>query len=261
MPTGRNWADREEYDLRMTAFQRLQEKLWALGPDGCLHDESKRSLFWVPGSKTPQGHPATPPPSGAYDAFVKSMEMDDGKWRDGVGYDLDALSKLTPEERNSAALMLVARLGATGDWRELEALARIGTPLARRAVRRARETGPLQTRLHALRELMAAGEEIDPDPLIAEAFAEGDLYGGLSIAIDLAAEYRRVSLIPMLLARTLKGTPEARIHAAALAWFLAGRSEEPFDMSERPFFLRFGEEDEAARREAYAELRRRIGVK
>jgi hypothetical protein len=260
MPTGRTWTDREEYDLRMTAFQRLQEKLWALGPDGCLHDESKRFLFWVPGSKTPQGHPATPPPSSAYDAFVKSMEIDYDKWHDGVGYDLDALSKLTPEECNSAALMLIAHLGTTGDWRELEALARIGTPLAFGAVRRAQETGPLQTRLYALRELLAAGEKIDPDPLIAEAFAEGDLYGGLSIAIDLAAEYRRVNLIPMLLARTLEGTAEARIHAAALAWFLAGQSDEPFDMSERPLFLRFGEEDESVRRAAYAELTRRIGV-
>jgi hypothetical protein len=260
MPTGRTWTDREEYDLRMTAFQRLQEKLWALGPDGCLHDESKRFLFWVPGSKTPQGHPATPPPSSAYDAFVKSMEIDYDKWHDGVGCDLDALSKLGPEERNAATSLLIQRLETGGDWRELEALARIDTPLARRAVRRAFLSGPLQTRLYALRELLAAGEKIDPDPLIAEAFAEGDLYGGLSIAIDLAAEYRRVNLIPMLLARTLEGTAEARIHAAALAWFLAGQSDEPFDMSERPLFLRFGEEDESVRRAAYAELTRRIGV-
>jgi hypothetical protein len=261
MPTGRTWTDRDEYDLRMTAFQRLQEKLWALGPDGCLQDESKRSLFWVPGSKTPQRQPVTPPPSGAYGAFVKSMEMDYDKWHDGVGYDLDTLSKLTPEECNSAALMLIAHLGTTGDWRELEALVRIGTPLALGAVRRAQETGPLRTRLYALRQLMAAGEKIDPDPLIAEAFAEGDLYGGLSTAIDLAAEYRRASLIPMLLARTLEGTPEARIHAAALAWFLAGKSDEPFDMSERPLFLCFGEEDKGVRRAAHAELTRRMGVK
>jgi hypothetical protein len=260
MPTGRSWTDRDEYDLRMTAFQRLQEKLWTLGPDGRLHDESKRSLFWVPGTKTPQGHPATPPPSAAYDAFVKSMEMDYDKWHDGVGYDLAALSKLTPAERESATSILVIRLETTGDWRELEALARIGTPIARRAVKRACLSGPLRTRLYALRELLALGEKIDPDPLIAEAFAAGDLYDGLSIAIDLAAEYRRVSLIPILLARTLEGTAEARIHAAALAWFLAGKTEEPFDMKERPFFLRFGEEDQKVRREAYAELCRRIGV-
>ena len=259
MPTGRTWTDRDEYDLRMTAFQRLQEKLWALGPDGCLHDESKRPLFWVPGAKTPHGHPATPPPSAAYDAFVKSMEMDYDNWHDGVGYDLDALSKLGPEERNSATSLLIQRLEASGDWRELEALARIDTSLSRRAVRRAFLSGPLQTRLYALRELLAAGEKIDPDPLIAEAFAEGDLYGGLSVAIDLAADYRRVGLIPTLLARAMKGTPEARIHAAALAWFLAGKSEEPFDMSERPLFLRFGE-DEATRREARDELVRRIGM-
>jgi hypothetical protein len=260
MPTGRTWTDRDEYDLRMTAFQRLQEKLWALGPDGCLQDESKRSLFWVPGTKTPEGHLAAPPPSAAYDAFVKSMEMDYDKWHDGVGYDLGALSKLGPEERNKATSLLIQRLGTGGDWRELEALARIATPLALHAVKRAHETGPLQTRLYALRELLVVGERIDPDPLIAEAFAEGDLYGGLSTAIDLAAEYRRVGLIPTLLARTMEGTAEARIHAAALAWFLAGKSEEPFDMSERPFFLRFGEEDEGVRRAAHAELTRRIGV-
>jgi hypothetical protein len=260
MPTGRSWTDRDEYDLRMTGFQRLQEKIWALGADGRLHDETKRSLFWVPGSRTPQGDPAAPPSSAAHDAFVKSMEMDSDKWHDGVGYDFAVLSQLTPAERDSVASTLATRLETSGDWRELEALARIATPLARRAVKRAFLSGPLRTRLYALRELLAVGEKIDPDPLIAEAFDRGDIYDGLSIAIDLAAQYRRVGLIPALLERTLKGTAEARIHAAALIWFLAGKTEEPFDMKERPFFLRFGEEDEGMRREAYAALCRRIGV-
>lgn len=259
MPTGRTWTDREEYDLRMIAFQRLQEKLWALDADGRLHDATKRSLFWIPGSRTPQGEPAAPPQSAAYDAFLKSLELDYEKWHDGVGYDLGALSKLSPDERESAASILVTRLQDTGDWREIEALARIGTPLARRAVKRAYLSGPLRTRLYALRELLEQGETIDPDPLIAEAFAQGELYDGLSIAIDLAAEHRRKSLIPLLLDRTQAGTAEARIHAAALIWFLAGKSEEPFDMKQRAFFLRFGE-DEKTRREAYEELCRRIGV-
>jgi len=49
------------------------------------------------------------------------MEMNYEKWHDGIGYDLDALEKMTPEELKSVETMLKGR----SDWRDVEALAEI----------------------------------------------------------------------------------------------------------------------------------------
>ena len=38
-----------------------------------------------------------------YQRFLDSLNIDYSKWHDGVGYDLDALRKLSPDEHNNSA--------------------------------------------------------------------------------------------------------------------------------------------------------------
>jgi hypothetical protein len=50
------------------------------------------------------------------------MEIGYTKWREGGGYDLDALENISASERASAVKMLAARLKTNPNWREIEAL-------------------------------------------------------------------------------------------------------------------------------------------
>ena len=51
--------------------------------------------------------------SPAYAAFVASMTIDVEKWRNGIGFDLDALKEATPSERESLVEILGERLAAS----------------------------------------------------------------------------------------------------------------------------------------------------
>lgn len=63
-----------------------------------------------------------------YHKFLESMRLGFGQWHDGDGYDLAALRALSPTERQAAETMLLARLDNDPDWRDLEALAYLGSP-------------------------------------------------------------------------------------------------------------------------------------
>ena len=60
----------------------------------------------------------------AYERFIASMTITQEMWHDGIGYEIDALSQMTPEELTS----LAQRMKECGDWRDVEALAAIASP-------------------------------------------------------------------------------------------------------------------------------------
>jgi hypothetical protein len=200
------------------------------------------------------------PESAAYRAFVASMQISYSDWRDGAGYDLEALRQITDNERGAVVETLSGRIASTPNWRDVEALAEIETPAARDALRRALEASDAQTRLRAAEILTEAGEAADLEGVIIEALRESELFGGLSQALDLAAEHPSPRIQETLLELSLSGHREQRVHCAALALYLGGQASEPFDWEHRPFFLRFGEDDRETQVEAYLELCRRLGV-
>ena len=51
-----------------------------------------------------------------------------------------------------------------------------------------------------------------------------------------------------------------RFNAAAFLLYLCGQAPEPFDWSQRPFFLRFAEGDPETLQKAWEELRKRTGL-
>jgi hypothetical protein len=262
MPAGATWSDAEEYDLRMAAFQRLQEKLWALGPDGRLQSPAARHLFASGGGQ--QAVPTAKKPdasNGAYQTFLKSMEIGYDQWHDGVGYDLEALAKMGKRDRKAVTQLLVGRLASRADWRDIEALGALATPEATRAIKNALRSAKPEIRLHAAKQLADLDMAVDLDKVIAEVLMIGEHGKGLSLAIDLAAEHPTPLLRKTLLECALDGKPDVRVHAAALSLYLAGKADEPFDWNRRPFFLRFGEDDRKERLSAYKELCQRIDVK
>jgi hypothetical protein len=193
--------------------------------------------------------------SDAYTRFLSSMQIDYEKWHDGVGYDLDALAQIHGEEQRRVEAMLIERMEATPDWRDIEALKAIGTPTAKQTIRKALKSHAPEVRLHAAGQLEDAGESVDIEQHIIDGLQQDMTTGAASKALDLAAEHPTPRIRKALLDAALDGKDSTlRVNAAALAMYLASKAKEPFDWDHRPFFLRFGEEDRDARFAAWKEL-------
>src|SRR6185369_17698780 len=127
--------------------------------------------------------------SDAYNTFIASMRITVDEWRDGIGFDLDALQNVTKSERDDLVTILTDRLKKNPDWREIEALAAIGTPAAKKAIRGALDHGDPETRLHAAEHLAEMGEPEHLDSAIVQSLRTAKAMEGLSKAIDMAEEH------------------------------------------------------------------------
>jgi len=196
------------------------------------------------------------------------MVMDWEKWHDGIGYDLEALDALDAHETAEVVQLLIGRIdGAKGDWYDLEALYRIGTPEARAALIAALRNSNATIRLHAAEYL---AEEDDADSGLSKEQKEAveqDIAGllkrpnaetGIDLLTRLAEQFDSPVVREALLWCAMDGREDLRVHAAALALYLAGGAPEAFDWEQRPLFLEFGEADRKVRETAMAELLRRM---
>jgi hypothetical protein len=262
MPVNKMWSDAVEYDLRMAAFQRVQNKLWALAEGGLVR-------VGVPGPAPSAAERAKPPElprpspkfgsSAAARKFEASMVIGYEQWHDGIGYDLEALAQMTEAERQAVGKVLTARVRSReAEWRDTEALAALGGADAKAALRHTMETGDLETQLHAARELDAMGEKVEIEKIIAKVLKRGGFGQGVSMALLMVPEYDSPYMRKVLLECAQEGDRAVRVHAAAMCLYLAGLAKEPFEWAQRPFFLQFGVEDNTVRQKAYVELCRRL---
>ncbi len=195
--------------------------------------------------------------SDAYKRFQDSKVATYERWHDGVGYDLEALAEMTDEERKSVEGDLIAD---TSGWRDVEALAALGTERARVHIRKCLKSGPSEVR-------MAAARALENEPASGNAREDAIVYAldtaepmnGLSDAIDAAAECDTPRMRDALFRMALSPVPERAVNAAALLFYLHGKTQSPFDWSRRPFFLRFGEGPEERRR-AFTEMCKEFGT-
>jgi hypothetical protein len=198
------------------------------------------------------------PQSEAYNTFIASMTVDYEKWHDGIGYDLDALKEIKPEERRPLAVMLAEHLRANADWRDIEALAALNERAPLRITLKHKDP---DIRLRAAAALTELGEEAGLEDCIVESLKVADVSTGLSRVLALAEEHPSDKVQAAVRAVARDGrSAEARVNAAGLALFLGGKADEPFDWNHRPFFLRFGAEDPKAVLTAYKELCQRLGM-
>ncbi|HEX4810576.1 MAG TPA: hypothetical protein VH325_16690 [Bryobacteraceae bacterium] len=205
---------------------------------------------------TPQ--PITSQPNTALGRFERSMLIDYEKWHDGVGYDLDAIAAATAPEREAIETVLLNR--GPKDWRDIEALAALDSPAARNALQYASTHADHEIRLAVTRY----APHLVPNPQrtasLVRALQTARLYGGLSQAIDEAAEYHPKEVVEALLRGALARDGESAVHFAALLLFIHKQADEPFDWTHRPFLLRFNTEDRSARAAFFAELCEKIAI-
>jgi hypothetical protein len=190
--------------------------------------------------------------------FERSLVIDQEKWRDGIGYDLDALRAASAKERDAIESLLLAR-GAR-DWRDVEALAALDTPRSRKVLAEALKKGSAEVRLAVARHAPSVGGDADRIRSLVHALETANLYGGLSQAIDQAAELHPPAVVDALLRGARERDGEAAVHFAALLFFIHGKSKEPFDWAHRPFFLRFAVPPGAERDAAFRDLCETIGA-
>lgn len=202
----------------------------------------------------------TPQHSEAYRTFIASMQITLDDWREGNGYDLEALDEVSDSERDELVKVLAEELKSNPDWRQAEALGAIGTPAAVQVLQEAMKSADPELRIHVAEQLVELDEPADLESAIIEALCNTNLSNGLSYAIDTAEQHPSPKIQETLLELALHGDEEQRFHCAALALYLGGQAEEAFDWDHRPFFLRFTDEDRKVQIEAYKELCERLGV-
>jgi len=194
-------------------------------------------------------------PTPEYQRFLDSMVIGYTQWHDGDGYDLNALAALTDEERGAAENVLITHLATKADWRDVEALAALGTPGAMAAVKVAAKHQNSEVRNHAL-EVLAGGTPEQAPPELEDDIVRAVERG----ALDLAERHPTPRVKRALLDCARLAPATTRVNAAAMLMYLCGKAEEAFDWNQRPFFLRFATEDNQELRAAWMELRERTGV-
>lgn len=207
----------------------------------------------------PPEAPEVPAASTAWHRFQASRALDYEKWHDGIGYDLGAIDELSDEEREAACLQLVDQ--GIEDWRDVEALAHLGTGLARAALREALDEGcNLVVRnaiLDRLPELVAEKERVD---FIVDGLEHGEFHHGLSETLALVEQCHPPEVIEALLRGARWREGGVAVHFAAMLKFLHGKADTRFDMEQRPFFLRFNTTDSRERAAVFEQLCAEIGV-
>ena len=190
-------------------------------------------------------------PSDAFQRFQSSMVIDYEKWHDGVGYDIEALDELSPAERIKVEHMLAPR--AEKDWRDLEALDRLGTPGALQAIWRARESSDADIRMHAL-QYGPTPTPAEWDKAIVYSLRQVKPFAGLVITMESAIEHPSPRVVAALWQHVKVPGSEITFHAAQALLCIAGKLDGQYDDAQRPLQLRLQGPASADRDLALTEL-------
>ncbi|MBS1716009.1 MAG: hypothetical protein JST30_16910 [Armatimonadetes bacterium] len=189
-------------------------------------------------------------PSSDGKRFRDSMMIDYEKWHDGIGYDLESLDGLVGAERREIEGLLVPRAG--NDWRDLEALARLGTPGAVSAILEVRRTGEPEIRMVA-HTYGPPPTDREWDAVILEALTVVEPFSGLTVTMRCAKAHPSPAVIGALWER-VRNRCGISYHAAECLCLIGGILQDDWDMSQRDLCLRLQAADSPDRRSALAEL-------
>jgi hypothetical protein len=202
---------------------------------------------------SPQSTPDSP-----LQRFEKSMEIDYEKWHDGVGYDTDAIAAASIEERKAIEQMLIHH--TPRDWRDIEALAKIDTKNTRQTIKKAIEDPNPDVRVAVTRFAPNLVTNSQRTQSIIDTLQHAEIFSGLSQTLDDIEEYHPTEVKETLIRRLLTREGEVAVLFAAILFYLYGKAKEPFDMKQRPFFLRFNTKNKTEREEAFRELCKQLNI-
>jgi hypothetical protein len=193
----------------------------------------------------------------ALQRFLDSMKIGYYEWHDGIGYDLDALNEMSPDELKQVEELMISQRDR--DWREVETLAALNTPSTIQALKDDLESNNFDVRLFAVKYLKEMGIEDHIEEIVVKTLPLTKIGDGMSYALRLAETYPTESIRRTVLRCALVGNDDIRIHCAAMALFLYGKTSSSFDVNQKIVF-EFRVPDRNARMVPFTELCRMVGV-
>lgn len=229
---------------------------WAREDSGANRTDCDRVANTGPEGASQSRLPATGGDESLLARFRSSMVRDFEKWHDGIGYDIALLGKMSDFDRSEVERLILGKPKL--EWFDVEALALLDTPVARKRMGEAHGDPDFSVR-NAVR-LHAPGLVSDSDHAksLVRALREAELYGGLSQALDAAEGFHPPEVIQALLDGARDRDGETATLMAALLLYVHGITGERFDMRERPFLLRFNTADRKERAAVFEELQFRL---
>jgi hypothetical protein len=202
--------------------------------------------------------------SDAYQRFQSSRNIGYQQWHDGAGYDMEAFAAMTPAERDAEADAAIANVNP--DWRDLEVLAAHGGRKCIEHLRGLLLHPSIETRAHALGELIDGGHTPGavPDVQLAHIIdaIDNENDEGMTQALLLAQSHAG-PISKLALLRGAKAKPALALHFVAALMDLAELSDDmaAFDPKFRPLLLRLLPDNAPAdRAAAFGELCRLLGI-
>jgi len=186
--------------------------------------------------------------------FVESMVMNHERWHDGSGYDLEALREANAEESRQIESLLLSR--GVRDWRDVEALAALATPEARERLRGVLQQNDEPLKLSLVLHAPEVLSEEEAVGVLLPVLRERGIHDGLTEALLAIEDFHPGPIREALLEGVLHREGPVAYEFAAMLLLIHGKITSVYDMEERPFLLRFHEEDRSA---AVRELCERIG--
>jgi HEAT repeat protein len=198
--------------------------------------------------------PRPPQRSDSVARFITSMSLGYDQWHDGEGYDLALLTGLSPEESADILGILAERLEGSAGWREVEAVAALGTAESSALLTRLLRHPSAEVRLRAAQCVAHAGDAAPAEREIVRLLRDPLAEIGTAALMQMVEAHPTPQVRTALRYCAVDGAAPFRVHAAALLLYLGGGAEESFDWNHRPLFLKFGEDDRAVRLAALARL-------
>ena len=95
---------------------------------------------------------------------------------------------------------------------------------------------------------------------LIKALQSAEIFSGLSQALDDIEEYHPTEVKEALITGLLSREGNVAVLFAAMLFYLYGKATKPFDMKQRPFFLRFNTENKEERERAFQELCKQLNI-
>lgn len=185
--------------------------------------------------------------------FRQSMEIDYRKWHDGVGYDISVIQTAAPADRAQIEAILVAR--GVRDWRDVEALAALGSPRAQSMLKSALRSDDHSIAIAVLDYSGNLIPESERTAALVAALENGQIGKGLAEALRAAEKFHPPEVVDALLRGILK-RKEALLFAGTVM-YIHGLAKSSYDNDLRPAYIRFAGPE---KQQAFRELCGRIGV-
>jgi hypothetical protein len=190
--------------------------------------------------------------------FRASMKIDFDKWHDGIGYDIGLFEQASPDELREIENILLPR--CCDDWRDVEALAALGSDRANDALRQAHSIGDASVKMAIHRYAPAIPEQSQSIETLVHALEQASLHGDLSTALDEVEDFHPPEIIAALMRGLMTREGGIACLFAAMLYFVHGKADSAFDREQRPFFERFNTDNLVERETVARELFATLGI-